>query len=69
MEERPVAAVHDVELELDGIRYFGSYSVESDLVTVVYGLSRKSTQVGNSPTEGTAGILLRELVEQSLQDR
>jgi hypothetical protein len=56
-----------VELDLDGTRYVGSYSVENDVVTVVYGLSKKGTQVGDSSTERIAKMLLRELVEESFR--
>jgi hypothetical protein len=69
MEKRPSAVAHYVELELDGTRFAGSYSVESGVVTVVYGRFTKSTQVGDSSSERVAKMLLRELVDQSFRGR
>ena len=69
MEKRPPTARHYVELELDGTCYVGSYAVESEVVTVVYGFSKKSTEVGDSTVERVARMLLRELIEDSLRGK
>jgi hypothetical protein len=69
METRPSAAAHYVEIELDGTRFAGSYSVESGVVTVGYGRSTKSAQVDDSSSERVAKMLLRELIEQSFRGR
>ena len=67
MDKRPSAAPHYVELQLDGTRYVGSYSIDGDVITVVYGSSSKSTQVGDSSPKRIATMLLRELVEESFR--
>jgi hypothetical protein len=58
-----------VDLELDGKRYVGFYSVESDVVTVTYGSSTKSTARRDSSAERIARMLLRELVEEGFRGK
>jgi hypothetical protein len=58
-----------VDLELDGKRYVGFYSVESDVVTVRYGSSTKSTGRRDSSAERIARMLLRELVEEGFRGK
>jgi hypothetical protein len=41
----------------------GSYTVEDGMVTVVYRGRKKSTQVGGSPRDSIARMVLRELVD------
>ena len=54
----------DLAIKLDGRTYIGTYSVESDLITVSYGGIRQTTQVGGSGSdpEDLARNLLREMV-------
>ena len=51
-------------VEHDRKQYTGSYTVESDVVTVSSMYGSKSTQLGGSPSERVASWLLRELVTQ-----
>jgi hypothetical protein len=50
--------MHEIEIPVRG-----TYEVQGDIVTVVYRGRKKSTQVGGSPPESIARLLLRELVQ------
>ena len=53
-----------ISVELDGKTYTGSYNVKRGVVTVSTLKGHKSTQVGGSPPEVIARMLLRELVSE-----
>jgi hypothetical protein len=59
--------LQEIEVEIDGKRYAGWWSVagKSQYVTVDYMGQSKSTQAGGHTPEQTAGALLRELVAES----
>lgn len=42
-------------------KHHGQYSESGGLVTVYYNGQQKTTQVGNSPVEAIAGMLLSEM--------
>jgi hypothetical protein len=63
-----------VSIEIDGKTYRGDYTVfsrDAPMITVVgygdLGGRTKTTQLGDSPPEGLARIMLRELVEDTGQ--
>ena len=56
------ALVRNVTVTLDGVKYTGTYFVQSSLVYVNYGDGRKVTQVGGSPAVSIARLLLSEMV-------
>jgi hypothetical protein len=51
-----------VEIERDGKKYNGRYTVDRRLITVVYNGRTKSTQLGGSGGYAIATALLSELV-------
>ncbi len=53
-----------IQKKIEGQIYTGSYILEQGLVTVWYGLGKKTTQLGGSTLESMAGILLGELVRE-----
>ena len=59
--------LHEIEVEIDGERYTGWWSVagKSQSVTVDYMGKSKSTQAGSHTPEQIARTLLRELVGES----
>jgi hypothetical protein len=63
---RQRAPSHPIEIEVDGKRFEGRYSVESGVITVWTVLhGREATQLGGSSPERLARILLHELVAKS----
>ena len=56
-----------VEIEKDGKTISATYTVWKGVVTVEYAESSKSTQVGGSPVDTVASLLLREMVNSSSQ--
>jgi hypothetical protein len=54
-----------VSIEWEGKKYAGSYYVEKGMITVSGSWGQKSTQVGNSPPELLARIMLRELAQEA----
>jgi hypothetical protein len=69
MDNRGPGSDRHVEIDIDGKRYVGRYSVESGGVTVSHGGVSKATQIGDSSVDVVARMLLRELVEESLRQR
>ncbi len=69
MENRSPGGDRHVEIDIDGTRYVGRYLVESGGVTFSHRDRSKATQIGNSPVDMVARMLLRELVEESLRER
>jgi hypothetical protein len=55
----------EVAVRLGGKVHSGAYTVGDAIVRVVYKGTSKATQVGGSPPEAIAGMLLRELVWES----
>lgn len=61
--KKPPPHIYDVETEVDGQRHTGTYSIQSGVITVnLSGHGSKSTQIGASPAEHLAKLLLGELV-------
>ena len=54
----------NVEVEIDGVMYRGTYEVKDGLITVWYRTQKKSTQVGGSTPESLSRLLLREMVAE-----
>jgi hypothetical protein len=54
-----------IAVRVGGKLHSGAYTVEEAIVRVVYKGKSKATQVGGSPPETIAGMLLRELVWES----
>lgn len=52
----------EVSIERDGKTFTGHYEVTKGIITVTYGWKSKTTQVGGTPAEILARILLSELV-------
>jgi hypothetical protein len=69
MVRRPTPKQHDIDIERDGVRYQGRYSVQSGVVTVHFGWSSQATQIGESSAERIAKILLGELVIEQKNER
>ena len=55
-----------ISVEIDGKTYTGRYSVSGKVVSVSGAFGSKSTQVGNSPADVVARMLLRELVRERM---
>jgi hypothetical protein len=55
--------IHTVEVEHNGIRHQGQYTVEGGVVEVTYGMARNSALSRNHPAEIEARRLLREILE------
>src|SRR5690348_16385107 len=51
-----------VTVTVDGVAYHGSYFVQRSMIYVLSPLGAKATQVGSSPPESIAKLLLSELV-------
>jgi hypothetical protein len=51
---------------IDGVTHIGKWSVENDIVTVrnAFGAGVKSTQLGGSPPEALALIMLAEMYRE-----
>jgi hypothetical protein len=60
-----VTPLREVKIEFGGRLIGGSYAVLGGVVTVYSAFGIKSTQLGNSPAERIAQMLLRELVTAS----
>jgi hypothetical protein len=57
----------EIKVEIDGRTYLGRVEVSRDLVTVSTPYGSKTTQIGGSPAESIARILLREIVQAEKQ--
>ena len=55
--------VRDLTVTIDGVAYEGTYYTHGAMVYVQYGTGREETQIGVSPTEPMAQMLLSELVD------
>jgi len=57
-----------ISIEIEGVRYDGRYGIHRGVMTVTYaGVDSKRTQVGGTPPEVLARMLLSELVQASLK--
>jgi len=56
--------VRGVTVTIDGVTHYGTYFVQSSNVYVQSPFGAKATQVGASPPESVAMLLLSELVRQ-----
>lgn len=54
-----------ISININGKDYFGYYTIDKKIITVHYGLSNISTQIGNSITESLARIILSEMINQN----
>jgi hypothetical protein len=63
------SSVKPVTVTIDRVTHYGTYYVQDSLVYVQYGTARKETQVGGSPAESIAQLLLSELVREWLELR
>ena len=52
----------NIEIEVNGEKYAATFEVSRGIVTVNYDGRKNSTQVGGSPPESIARILLSELI-------
>lgn len=68
MPRRKNPELHDIEVEIDGKHYEGTYSVESGVVTVYYGFNNKATQIGGSSAQRIARTLLFELIAEAEEE-
>ena len=61
----------DISIEINGKTITGRYVVERGIITVIYGMTQKSTQLGNSSgyPEHLARMLLRELAENDQSNK
>ncbi len=57
----------DITVEVDGKTYSGRVEISRDLVTVSTPYGSKTTQIGGSPAESIARIMLREFVQAEKQ--
>jgi len=56
---------HIAEVELDGIRYQGEYTIESSVVIVTYGMHRNQRLAKGIPADFIARQLLLEILERT----
>jgi hypothetical protein len=59
------ALVRDVIVTIDGVTHRGTYFVRGKMVHVLSSFGNMDTQVGGSPPETLAKLLLSELVRSS----
>jgi hypothetical protein len=62
MKSSKPTAVKTVTVTIKGVTHHGTYFVQSSMVHVHSTLGSKTTQVGGSPPETVAKLLLSELV-------
>ena len=55
---------HPVTCEIDGKKYKGTYWIAGKILTVSTGMGGKSKQVGTTPPETLAKLLLQELAKE-----
>jgi hypothetical protein len=60
---RPTS-VHEVTVTLDGVTHKGTYYVQDSLVHVQCDAGTKKTQLGGTPAETIAKLLMSELVRE-----
>ncbi len=56
----------EIKIVIGGKEIVGYYFVEKGILTVIYDMQEKSTQVGDMVPEQLAKILLREFFEKNL---
>jgi len=57
---------HDVEIEVDGVRYRASYYAKAGWIHLSSELGSKNAALNRAPAEGLARLLLHELVQTKL---
>ena len=57
---------HEITIEDKGKTFQAYFYVERGIVTVVSCFGQKSTQIGSSPAESIARIMLRELIDEAM---
>lgn len=65
MRDTRPASVKTVTVTIDGIAHHGTYYVQRSVVYVQSSLGAKATQVGGTPPENVAKLLLSEMVRTS----
>jgi hypothetical protein len=63
-KKRNPAVKREVSIEYKGKTYNATYTVEKGIITVSTLYGKKATQVGGSPPESLARIMIRELVDE-----
>ena len=58
--------VSNITITIDGVTHSGTYYTHGSMVYVQYGTARKETQIGGSPAEFIAKLLLSEMVREDL---
>jgi hypothetical protein len=58
--------VMKLTITIEGVTYDGTYYTHAERVYVQYGTRKKETQIGGSPAESIARMLLSELVREEL---
>ena len=61
-----LSPVKRVTVTIDGVKYEGSYFIQNYLVHVLSPFGAKATQLGGSPPEMIARMLLSELVRSGM---
>jgi hypothetical protein len=59
----------EVYVEKNGKRYSGFYRTEGNLISVQYRDRSKKTQIGASPLETLARMMIAEMVEEESRER
>jgi hypothetical protein len=59
--------VYKLTVTVDGVDYEGTYYTHDMMVYVQYGTGRQETQIGGTPAESMAQMLLLELVRDDLE--
>ena len=65
MKKKHLPPSHDVTFDSNGKTYHGSYTVQSQLLTVTFGMATKSSLLSGDPPKALAVLLLSELVDES----
>jgi hypothetical protein len=64
-KEIDYSRVKNIFIEEGGKKIQGEYVIHDGMITVIYNLTEKTTQLGGSSPDSLAGILLRELVSEN----
>ena len=57
-----------ISIEIDGVTHRGYYQTERGMIRVDYKWGSKATQLGGSPAQGLARIIMHELVREAPND-
>ena len=64
MAEKRPPIQHEISVEFNGKTHSGKYSVDRGVITVHYMMRHMTTQLGGSPPESVARVLLIELLSE-----